>query len=385
MKKVYFFCSHTVPTEHPNGVRLANLGLIFQRLGYEVYLIGCDEKGERNFEYKGMHCFVFDAMAGSGFSLSRLREKARCEYVKEFLEKNGKPDLVVSGYTNCKAKRFLMRFCKKKNVPMAETVCEWFDRNNFPCIKGFLKLVNNRYYMYCQTPQTKNVIGISTLLCDYYASRGCNTVYIPTLVDMEEYKEAVHYESGGPLKIAYAGSPAKKDYIANAIRAIELLSEEERKKISLHLYGATEEQIIALGIERAFLEQNRECVVCHGRIPYAEVKAKISDADFTVLLRPNKRYANAGFPTKVGESMACGTPVIANHTSNLDRYVLDGSTGFVCRDESPEACAEAFRNAINVSPEKRRLMRKSALQMANTGFEYRNYLKDMESFLFRIK
>ncbi|MBQ3075620.1 MAG: hypothetical protein IJC26_06085 [Clostridia bacterium] len=298
MKKVYFFCSHTVPTEHPNGVRLANLGLIFRELGYAVYLIGCDEKGERVFDYKGMHCYVYDAMAGSGFSHAIHREKVREQYVNRFLETVGTPDLVVSGYSNCKAKRFLMRFCKKKKIPMVETVCEWFDRGNFRGIKGVLKLINNRYFMYCQTPKLKNVIGISTLLSDYYASRGCNTVYIPTLVDPEEYKGVEHTEQGGPLRIAYAGSPGRKDYIGNVIRAIALLSDNEREKICLDLYGATEEQVVALGIERSFLEQNRHCVVCHGRIPYKDVKGKIADADFTVLLRPDKRYANAGFPTK---------------------------------------------------------------------------------------
>ncbi len=385
MKKVYIFYNGPTPPGVAGSIRFSNLSLIFNKLGYDVYMVGYDENGERQYDYKGMHCFVMDPVLSTGFFAMQKREEKRLRFVQKFLDENEVPDLVVSGCRNCKAKRFLMSWCKRNRIPIIEDVVEWYDKNNFPGIKGFLKFLNDRYFMHIQAPKQKNIIGISTLLCDYYASRGCNTVYIPTLVDMEEYKEAIHHESGGPLKVAYAGSPVKKDYIANAVRAMGLLSEEERKKISLHLYGASEDQIVALGIERAFLEQNRECVVCHGRIPYAEVKTKISDADFTVLLRPDKRYANAGFPTKVGESMACGTPVIANHTSNLDRYVLDGSTGFVCKDETPEACSEAFRRAIAASPEKRQLMRESALQMANTGFEYSNYLKDMESFLCRIK
>ncbi len=381
MKKVCFFCSHPVPTEHPNGVRIANLGLMFQELGYKVYLVGCDNQGERIFDYKGMHCYVYDAIVGAGFALSRRRQEQRLRYVKTFLETVGDIDLIVSAYSNFKAKRFLMHWCKKKRIPMIATVCEWFDRNNFLGVKGFLKLLNNRYYLRCQTPKLKNVIGISTLLCDYYASRGCNTIYIPTLVDMSEYQGLLRQEVDGPLKIAYAGSPAKKDYIANVIRAIALLSDEERKKLCLHLYGATEDQIVSLGIDKHFLEQNRHCVVCHGRIPYAEVKGKIVDADFTILLRPNKRYANAGFPTKVGESMACGTPVIANLTSNLDRYILDGSTGIVCKNETPEACAEALRRALAFTLDERKELRENALKMAIEAFSYTVYCGELNRFV----
>ena len=111
--------------------------------------------------------------------------------------------------------------------------------------------------------------------------------------------------------------------------AVGLLSDEEKGRLALHLYGTVPEQLVMLGIDPAFLEAHRDTVICHGRIPYAEVKGKVADADFTVRLRPNKRYANAGFPTKVGESMACGTPVIANITSDLGKYIIDGKIKYI--------------------------------------------------------
>lgn len=384
MKNVYFFCGHTVPTEHPNAVRFANLGQIFRELGYSVFLVGCDAKEERTLEYAGMHCTVFHQSVGSGLRASQKREEKRLADVKGFLEKNGTPAYVVSGLPNCPAQRYLLRYCADRGVTIIKSVCEWYDRSSFAGVKGFFKLINNRYSMYIQTPKTGNVIGISSLLCDYYGSRGCNTVYIPTLVDPEEYAGVTHTE-GDRLRIAYAGSPAKKDYLANAIRAVGLLSDEEKGRLALHLYGTVPEQLVALGIDPAFLEAHRDTVICHGRIPYAEVKGKIADADFTVLLRPNKRYANAGFPTKVGESMACGTPVIANITSDLGKYILDGQTGLVCRDESPEACADAFRRALALTPEERAAMRRAALSMADTAFNYRAYAEAMRVFLENAK
>ena len=380
MKKVYFFCDHTVPTEHPNAVRFANLGQIFRELGYSVFLVGCDSGEDRTLEYAGMHCTVFHQAGGSGLSNALKREEHQLRYIKDFLEKNGTPAYIVSCLYNCKAQRFLLRYCARNHVTQIKSVCEWFDRSSFAGVTGFFKLINNRYSLRIQIPKAKNVIGISSLLCDYYASRGCNTVYIPTLVDTEEYLGVTHAEDDR-IRIAYAGSPARKDYLANAIRAVGLLSDEEKGRLALHLYGTVPEQLVMLGIDPAFLEAHRDTIVCHGRIPYAEVKSRIADADFTVLLRPNKRYANAGFPTKVGESMACGTPVIANITSDLGKYILDGKTGIVCRDETPEACADGFRRALSMTAEERNAMRNWAKEMAANGFDYKNYSALINNFL----
>ena len=385
MKSVYFVVKHTVPQEHPNGVRVANLGLIFKSLGYDVHLLGFDLKPTSMQTYKDMKCTVWEMRGGSGFFSARKRDREQLALLKEYILQNGKPTIVVSGLYDCDMQRFLMSYCKKNKIMMVETICEWFDRNNFVGAKGFVKFLIDRYSLYIQLPKVKNFIAISSLHASYYREKGCNTVVIPTLVDKEDYRESVRLtsEQAEHLKIAYAGSPARKDYVVNAILALPLLSDEERSRLQLHFYGPDTEQLKTLGLSEEFLNTYRDNIVCHGRIPYAEVKSKIADADFTVLLRPNKRYANAGFPTKVGESMACGTPVIANITSDLGKYILDGKTGIVCRDETPEACADGFRRALAMTREEHAAMRAEALAMANASFDYRVYAEALNSFLNR--
>lgn len=54
------------------------------------------------------------------------------------------------------------------------------------------------------------------------------------------------------------------------------MSDEEKDRLSLHLYGTVPEQLVALGIAPAFLDAHRDTVICHGRIPCAEVKARIA-------------------------------------------------------------------------------------------------------------
>lgn len=383
MKIVFIFCHHTIPQEHPNGVRMANIGLMFVELGYQVYLYGFDSVAKPEFEYKGMHCKVWEQSNRPDFASIVKRSRNQEEHVKNALME-GKPDIIISAMPNSRGQRCLIRYAKSRCIPMIESVCEWYDRSNFRGFKGLIKFINNRYSLCIQYPKRENIIAISTLLADFYRSCGCNTIVIPTMVDIEEYK-AISHNRSVRTRIAYAGSPSKKDYILNAIHGLALLSEAERNNFEFHLYGPKLEQLKQLGLSNDVLEKCGNELVCHGRIPYEQVKQHIVNADFTVLLRPDKRYANAGFPTKVGESMACGTPVIANLTSDLGKYIIDGETGFVCVDESPEACKTALQRVLSMTEQEKANMRKEAMEVAKIGFNYKTYLADMRDFLSKVE
>lgn len=359
---------------------MANIGLLFAALGYDVRIYGFGED-EQTGSYKGITFQRWKEMYGSGFSVASRRDAYKEEMIRAAVEAVP-PDMIVSALSNCRAQRFLLSCAAKRGLPMFQSVCEWYDRNAFVGLSGLPKLINDRYSMYVQFPRVGNIIAISTLLDRYYASRGCRTVVIPTMVDMQEYGELSH-PAHDRLRIAYAGAPARKDYILNAIRALALLQDEELRGIEMHLYGPTPEQLRELGMPEELLERCGDSLVCHGRIPYAQVKQRIAEADFTVLLRPDRRYANAGFPTKVGESMACGTPVICNLTSDLGLYVRDGETGLVAADESAEACAESFRRALCMTADERLTMRQAVRKEAENAFDYRNYVGHLRRFLER--
>ena len=385
-KKVYIFCSHTVPTEHPNAVRIVNIAKIFRDIGCEAYCFGFDKAEKDIFNYQGVNCKVWKQESTTGFINFIKREKKRRENIKSIFDQIGKPDYIVSCFSNCKSQRFLISYAKKNKIPMIQSICEWFDKSAFSGLTGFVKLLNNRYSMYFQIPRVKNVIAISSLLSDFYTKKGCNTLILPTLIDTSEYETVneVYACNKSKICIAYAGSPAKKDYLLNIIKSLEFLNNDELSRLELHLYGPTNEQLYGLGVSIEYLERYENNIICHGRIPYEAVKQKIAAADFTVLLRPNKRYANAGFPTKVGESMACGTPVIANITSDLGKYIIDGETGIICENESAEACAVAIKKAINCSQETLKKIRCMTLEIANKKFNYQTYDNELAKFVSHL-
>ena len=54
-----------------------------------------------------------------------------------------------------------------------------------------------------------------------------------------------------------------------------------------------------------------------GMLAHGDVQRLVGSTDFSILVRQPCRTSQAGFPTKFVESFACGTPVIANLTSDF--------------------------------------------------------------------
>jgi glycosyltransferase involved in cell wall biosynthesis len=122
-----------------------------------------------------------------------------------------------------------------------------------------------------------------------------------------------------------------------------------------------------------------------GRIPQERVRDAYLAADFSVLLREPVRYAHAGFPTKVPESLAAGVPVICNLTSDLGEHVHDGVEGLVCEGPSPSAFAAALRRAIDLPPTRRAAMRRAARAEAERSFDYRVYIDALARFFAEVQ
>lgn len=391
MKNIVFFSDFGLPLSCANATRVWNFAKMLKNQ-YDIIVIGVSYGDDNNTslvgEYKQFPYSMLKAPNMNGWKAIRrnhvLAKKIE-EELSNILSKGNTRAIILSNvyyaYSYC-----LIQLSKKYSVPLIVNEVEWYEKDNdcFSGLFGKVKLLQNRIALTDIHVRMKNIIAISSLLDKYYTSRGCNTVKIPTIIDMTEYDDYRSFCcSNEKLTIAYAGSPAKKDYVGNAIIALSMLKDEEREKICLHFYGATKETFIELGLQERIFDKVSSSVVFHGRIPHEEVKKQISRADFTILLRPNKKYANAGFPTKVGESMACCVPVMGNITSDLGGIYVDGYNAIVCRNETPKSCAEAFRKGLSLTADEKNKMRKNAYETAVRKFDFCKYRDAMIDFLKR--
>ncbi|WP_156499751.1 glycosyltransferase, partial [Oleiphilus sp. HI0061] len=76
-----------------------------------------------------------------------------------------------------------------------------------------------------------------------------------------------------------------------------------------------------------------------------------------------------GFPTKFVESFSVGTPVIANHTSDLAEYLKDEQTGIVCADESVDSMLSGLTRIMRLNGNQLNVMRSNARGVAESSFD----------------
>ncbi|MCK4620874.1 MAG: glycosyltransferase [Desulfuromonadales bacterium] len=282
-----------------------------------------------------------------------------------------KPTHVVlyGGYTP-----YLMRllpWCRRNNVTLIADLVEWHSASQLPGGALGLSGLNIFLSMRCLYPKCDGIITISSYLSRYYQKRGCSTVQVPPTVDMATLPPSEGFElrESKYVTLVYAGSPQNKDLLLPIIDGMQLV-DPRSEKFRLIVLGPTENDVINSCCAGGPLPPS---VQVKGRIPQNEVAEVLQSADFSVLLRPPLRYADAGFSTKFVESLANGIPVIANLTGDMGMYLNDGVEGFVCQDHSAEAFSQALGRALVLTPEDLLQMRLNAHSQAKRSFDYRQY------------
>lgn len=387
METIVVFFNIQLPEGSAAATRAVAWGQLFQAAGYSSVLLGVNynRKSAIKGSYKGVSYELLDFPELQYKGIKRLKrnqllKKAIHKYLVD-LSKKTRIKAIILGNPEEEVK-WLLSEERITGIPVIPDVVEWYDFSRFNGPMAIFKFLQNRINLRFRIAQCRNVICISSLLEDYYKKKGCNVIRIPTILDTNTFKVNMMCDVlSENIVIAYAGSPAKKDLIINMVKALTYLSDKERKKVRLNIYGADLKSFRKLGLDDLTINLIGNSFNCYGRIPHEEVKINLSQADYTVLLRPNKRYANAGFPTKVGESMALGVPVIANITSDLSMYLHDGIEGVVCKSEDPEDCANAIRRVLGISLNQKLEMKKNARIQAEKSFDYRNYIGTVKKYI----
>ena len=129
------------------------------------------------------------------------------------------------------------------------------------------------------------------------------------------------------------------------------------------------------------IDSLNDCLFVHGVIKQEEVEKVLLNCNYQIFIRPKRRSSYAGFPTKLCESMSVGTPCITNDTGDISLILRDGKNGFIADGNDTAAVKRVFERMVNLDSDSYRQMRMMARTDAQSFFDYRNYLKDVEEFL----
>ena len=381
MKTVLFIIDKTFPYGDAFSCRARNFTKLFSDCGYHVEVIAqkskaitCDELAQYDY-----HCNYIVAPQNiatlAGFGTAKPYLEAIDDVISkvdvEFIFSNSIPFVTSS----------VIKLANRLGIPYYVEHCEWYDPSIFkgkefnPYYIEHIKLLNRKMR------KVSGIVAISRYLENHFLKLGIPVVRIPTILDMQHIKPRLYdVTQTAVINITFAGSLGKgKENLRPMLTAAEKVNENS-KKIHLHIYGANEKQVLQnIGNDTLLLDKSKAFASFYGRIPQNEVEEKIRKADFTFFMRPSRRSSDAGFPTKLAESMSVGTPVITNDTGDIKEIIRNGVNGFVVNDETE--LIDVLQEIVSMDELSRNEMRKEARRAAELFFDYRIY-KEAVSKLF---
>lgn len=371
----------------PNGdagaLRQHKLAIMCHALGHEIMVVGLGKSnGMNQMSIDGITYISLREGAGNVRDkvMSHLRYWKRLKIVMSSF----RPDVIIMDDLGPSKTIKLKQYCRARQIRLIHDSVEWYSPEQFKHGKfslGYIrKDVLNRFLI----DKTCGVIAISRYLEDHFKAKGCFCVRIPIVItETDLCKEKDLPED--KVVFTYAGQPGKKDYLHVMLDAFALLPSELLQHVVFNIVGCTKEQMIAAGISSEVLNKLENQLVIHGRVSHDEVLRILMGTHFTLLIRsPEQRYAKAGFPTKVVESLARSTPVICNLTSDLYLYLIDNENALLVNNGDCYTLSGVLEKAICMSEQERARMCREAAVAAFEKFYQNNYLKQLELLLSEI-
>ena len=366
-----------------------NRARFFTNIGYNVYgLSECpkdknDKANNTNFiKYIYMKpfpgkgkirgaCWVADQFLG--FHTYNAIIKA----VKDIL-----PDIIILYELNSiVVEERIRRYCERHNIRLIIEVTEWMEVENRKEIatRGIVwqKDIQKRYI----DKKCGNIIAISEFLYEHYRNQGCNVIRLPALVYDFADKDQVFRDRDvvklHQVRLVFAGTTDFKDYLEPILKAIRKMNDAEIK-IIFDVVGPSPDAI----------ESMLECssptqygINCYGRLSHENTLSIVRKADFSVLMRENKRYAKAGVSTKFVEAMSLAVPSICTAVGGTDAFVSDGVDGFLIKDNSVYEILDKLELIVNMDSSEILQMKLNALNKAKHVFSEDQYFEVTKLFL----
>lgn len=384
-QNIIYIGGFELPDKNAAAQRVISNAKAFRDLSYETIFIGLSKDKTvcnkiENFE--GFEYLNFEYPANLKQWLSYLTSIK--QYNMLFSEKKIAFIIVYNFPAIALIKLRQWTFVRK--IPLIADCTEWYVSTGsflFRLIKNFDTCLR----MKVLHPKLDGMIAISRYLYSYYTPRMNNVIEVPPLVDlnMDKWRPIDNPgNSDGMVNVVYAGSPGvgNKDRLDIILQSLSQIKNEGFSRFKFTVIGITEQQYVN-SFAKGIPINIRENVQFKGHISHIESLNEIKIAHFNLFLRNMNLPNNAGFPTKLAESISCGTPVLTNSTSNIQDFIRVEENGFLIDMSSELSIRRGIKEAITLPLDKIQKMKANCYR--STTFNYSNYTTQFELLVRRLK
>ncbi|MFX0135593.1 MAG: glycosyltransferase family 4 protein [Candidatus Hodarchaeota archaeon] len=192
------------------------------------------------------------------------------------------------------------------------------------------------------------IIVISKSLNDYFRKKikkNAKLLLVPIIVDFDEFKEPTQVSNKNT--IVYCGTLSQeKDGILTLLRSFFLIK-EKYPNVKLVIVGDTKDEkdkkIVKEMINNLEIREN---VILTGYVTRKQLVSYLINARLLVLAKPSSIQSDTCFPTKLGEYLATGNPVVVTNTGEISQYLKDMESAFLSKPNNPESISEKLEYVL---------------------------------------
>lgn len=205
------------------------------------------------------------------------------------------------------------------------------------------------YLKLMMAKRSTGMLVISKSLKQYFYQRGVNNIEIINMfVDNKRFDELSIKDHNCENSIAYCGTISLyKDGVDCLIQAFALFA-KQHPEYKLKLIGKFDnestETILKEKISQLHLEGK---VIFCGLVPPSEMPVLLSRSKVLALARPNNEQAKYGFPTKLGEYLATGNPVVVTDVGEIGDFLQHGNNCIMSRPDDYNDFADKLLWVVN--------------------------------------
>ena len=274
-----------------------------------------------------------------------------------------------------------------KIVALLTSAIYLHERSEFPFVfkkkssffHTFYKKIHSLLAHHC----FDGIFVISNSLRAYYAERvGRSTqlLLVPIIVDIQEFQQR---DDSAEKYLAYAGNLSDmKDGMSTLINAFRIIH-QQCTDLKLYLIGGgassdrqkTEELIKKYGLQ--------DSILLTGYVSRAQLIYYLSNAEVLVLAKPDNVQSAFCFPSKLGEYLATGNPVVTTNVGEIPTYLTDRQDAFLAQADNPDDFAQRVLEAMADSGRAREVG-KQGKATASQQFDYRSQGERISSFIYTL-
>ena len=336
---IVYFGPFALPDRNAAAHRAIGNAKVLQMLECDVRIVGFDESSDRRAKrggrcVPGIGLVTIGAQSKSAPVISsfRLNPTSAIRYLLKLRRRRTIAGVICYNYPSL-AQAGIQLFCKLRAIPYITDVTEWNTASGRSWLYDILRFADIDMRVRVLNKFADRLITTSPFMSTYYRRRNRRIAELPTLFDRSVIKFVEHKprQAGNGVRLLFVGPgfdlalpKVEKKFLKERIDLVIQMTAAARNvghDISIDIFGIAREQYIHFfPQDKGNLDKHAVAFRFHGRVPHAAILRALCEADFSIVLRDNKKGNNAGFPTKFAESLMCGTPVVIDEIESISAY-----------------------------------------------------------------